>query len=60
MTVKQFDLDGTGFERVNVGGTERLLAALPPSVRGVIYGSTLSVYGSGPQRGEGSADGRRV
>lgn len=45
--VKQIDPDGTGFERVNVGGTERLLAALPASVRGLIYGSTLSVYGSG-------------
>lgn len=49
---KQIDHDGTGFEAVNVAGTRRLLGALPDGVRGVIYGSTLSVYGSGPQRGE--------
>jgi nucleoside-diphosphate-sugar epimerase len=31
--------------RVNVAGTARLLAALPPSLRGFCFASTLDVYG---------------
>lgn len=49
---KQVDQDGRGFQATNVAGTERLLAALPASARVVLYGSSLSVYGQGPQRGE--------
>lgn len=36
----------------NVAGTQRLIEALPSSATCVLYGSSLSVYGQGPQRGE--------
>lgn len=49
LATKQVDRDGTGFE-VNVETTRRLLASLPPSCRGVVYGSSISVYGRGAQR----------
>jgi nucleoside-diphosphate-sugar epimerase len=48
---KQRDLDGTGFERTNVDGTQRLLARLPGDCRGIIHGSSMSVYGPGPHLG---------
>ncbi len=49
----QVDPDGRGFA-ANLTGVERLAAALPPGapVRGLLYGSSLSVCGQGPQRGE--------
>lgn len=48
---KQIDADGSGYWAANVGGADALMAALPPQVRGVIYGSSMSVYGQGAQRG---------
>lgn len=56
LATKQIDADGTGFEDVNVRGTARLLEALAPgapgvSCRGIIHGSSISVYGRGPQEG---------
>jgi nucleoside-diphosphate-sugar epimerase len=48
---KQIDRDGSGFDAVNVGGTRALLGALTPACRGVIYGSSISVYGQGAQEG---------
>jgi nucleoside-diphosphate-sugar epimerase len=48
---KQIDRDGRGFEDVNVRGTDNLLRALTPACRGVVYGSSVSVYGQGPQEG---------
>jgi nucleoside-diphosphate-sugar epimerase len=49
---QQIDSEGSGFTATNVEGTQRLLDALPASVRVFLYGSSLSVYGQGPQRGE--------
>jgi nucleoside-diphosphate-sugar epimerase len=48
LATKQIAHDGTGFSS-NVEGTERLLASLAPSARGIIYGSSLSVCGQGSQ-----------
>ncbi|MDC0712505.1 NAD(P)-dependent oxidoreductase [Stigmatella sp. ncwal1] len=48
---KQRDPDGTGFERTNVEGTQRLLERLSGDCRGVIHGSSMSVYGPGPHSG---------
>lgn len=45
------NVDPAQFTSVNVEGTRALIDALPPSCLGVIYGSSLSVVGSGPQRG---------
>lgn len=47
----QLDPAGRGFGE-NLRGVERLLGALGPSVRGLLYGSSLSVAGQQPQRGE--------
>lgn len=44
------NVDPTQFDAVNVEGTRALIDALPPSCLGVIYGSSLSVVGSGAQR----------
>ncbi|MCP4748143.1 MAG: NAD(P)-dependent oxidoreductase [Desulfobacteraceae bacterium] len=46
---KQIDTDNTGYHNANVKGTKRLLESLPPSAMGVIYGSSMSVYGQGEQ-----------
>ncbi|RKH00161.1 NAD-dependent epimerase/dehydratase family protein [Corallococcus carmarthensis] len=51
LAMKQRDTDGTGFERTNVDGTRRLLSRLTGDCRGVILGSSMSVYGPGPHRG---------
>jgi nucleoside-diphosphate-sugar epimerase len=49
---KNVDLDGTGFERVNVEGTRRLCrAAVAAGVRRIVYVSTVGVYGHGTHRG---------
>ena len=48
---RQVDSDGTGFAKVNVEGTRSLLQSLTPGCMGVLYGSSLSVYGQGPQEG---------
>jgi nucleoside-diphosphate-sugar epimerase len=42
---------GEGYD-VNVRAAEALVRALPPSCRGIVYGSSLSVYGQGEQRGD--------
>lgn len=49
--MKQIDADGSGFHAVNVQGAERLAESLPPSCRGVVHGSSVSVYGQGAQEG---------
>lgn len=46
---KQIDRDGTGFE-VNLRGMERLAAAVNSHTRAILYTSSYSVYGEGPQR----------
>ncbi len=46
LATKQFDGDGRGFGD-NVSNAVRLLAALPASTRGLVYGSSASVYGQG-------------
>ncbi|MCD2340395.1 NAD-dependent epimerase/dehydratase family protein [Ideonella azotifigens] len=43
--------DAASFEAVNVEGTRRLLAALPASCQGIVYGSSLSVLGQAAQEG---------
>ncbi|RYZ42689.1 MAG: SDR family oxidoreductase [Myxococcaceae bacterium] len=48
---KPRDTDGTGFEWTNVDGTQRLLSRLTKDCRGVIHGSSMSVYGPGPHLG---------
>ena len=47
--VKQIDHDASGFESVNVLGTQHLLDKTNANTLGVIYGSTLSVQGQGRQ-----------
>jgi nucleoside-diphosphate-sugar epimerase len=47
LATKQIDTDSTGFDAVNVEGTRALMAALPDSTRGILYGSSASVYGQG-------------
>lgn len=49
VATKQIDTDGTGFFTANVEGTKKLLECLTPSTLGVIYGSSMSVYGQGEQ-----------
>lgn len=46
---KQIDTDGTGFRATNVDGTRRLMESLNSWCRGVVYGSSVSVYGQGAQ-----------
>ncbi len=46
---KQIDHDDSGFYDANVEGTKRLIEALPKSTKGIIYGSSMSVYGQGQQ-----------
>lgn len=49
--VKQIDHDGTGFIATNVDATGRLLRTLGPGLKGIVYSSTMSVYGQGAQDG---------
>ncbi|RKH56766.1 NAD-dependent epimerase/dehydratase family protein [Corallococcus llansteffanensis] len=51
LATKQRDSDGTGFERTNVEGTRLLLERLTGDCRGILYGSSMSVYGLGPHEG---------
>lgn len=46
---KQVDKDGSGFDYNNVRGTRQLLAGIQGNCLGVIYGSSMSVYGDGAQ-----------
>ncbi|MGA5896252.1 NAD-dependent epimerase/dehydratase family protein [Streptomyces venetus] len=43
--------DVSRLRTVNVDGTREVLSRLPPSVRGVVHGSSMSVYGQGAQEG---------
>jgi nucleoside-diphosphate-sugar epimerase len=49
LATKQIDGDGTGFHMNNVEGTKRVMDRLNPHCRGVLYGSSVSVYGQGAQ-----------
>ncbi|NIE82524.1 MULTISPECIES: NAD(P)-dependent oxidoreductase [unclassified Burkholderia] len=51
LAVKQIDRDGGGYLATNVTATEALLARLGPRLRGVLYASSMSVYGQGVQDG---------
>ncbi len=46
---KNIDHDGTGFDSVNVKGTRDLLHQVNKYTKGIIYGSSMSVYGAGEQ-----------
>lgn len=46
---KQVDRDNAGFWKNNVEGTRNLMASLTEHCVGVIYGSSMSVYGQGEQ-----------
>jgi len=48
---KNIDQDSSGFRTVNIDGTRQLMNKLNSATRGVIYGSSLSVYGRNPQNG---------
>jgi nucleoside-diphosphate-sugar epimerase len=50
LAVKQIDRDGSGFEKDNVEGTRNLLSQVNDRTLGIIYNSSLSVYGEEPQR----------
>jgi nucleoside-diphosphate-sugar epimerase len=49
--IKQIDSDHSGFGAINVDATAQLLGCLSSSLAGVIYGSSMSVYGQGNQDG---------
>ncbi len=49
LAVKQIDRDNRGFEEVNIDGTGNLLSQVNNHTLGIIYNSSLSVYGAGPQ-----------
>lgn len=49
LATKQIDSDGTGFEEMNVEATRTLIDRLPDSTQGVLYGSSVSVYGQSSQ-----------
>ncbi|WP_394847095.1 NAD(P)-dependent oxidoreductase [Pendulispora brunnea] len=55
---KQRDLDGTGFQRINVGGTRQVMQSLDDRCRGIIYGSSMSVYG--PPSSSPAAEGAPI
>jgi nucleoside-diphosphate-sugar epimerase len=50
LATKQREDDGAGFD-VNVANADRLLTSLTPHCRGIIYGSSASVYGQGAHHG---------
>lgn len=49
LATKQIDSDGTGFEETNVEGTRRVVQGFNEGTRGILYGSSVSVYGQQPQ-----------
>lgn len=51
LAVKQIDRDGSGYRATNEAATEALLGRLGRSLRGVLYASSMSVYGQGAQDG---------
>ena len=50
LATRQIDPDGTGFVATNVTGTLNLLRKSDANLRGIVYGSSASVYGQGPLR----------
>ena len=48
LATRQIDPDGTGFVATNVTGTLNLLRKSDANLRGIVYGSSASVYGQGP------------
>ena len=48
LAARQIDTDGRGFVATNVTGTLNLLRKCDANLRGVVYGSSASVYGQGP------------
>lgn len=46
---KQIDYDKTGFEKVNIEGTKELLKHINKNTIGILYGSSMSVYGAEAQ-----------
>lgn len=50
LATKQIDHDGSGFHS-NSQSVHRLVEVLPPACRGIVYGSSVSVYGHGAQEG---------
>jgi len=48
LATQHVDRDGTGFAATNVTGTQKLLGRGDANLRGVVYGSSASVYGQGP------------
>jgi nucleoside-diphosphate-sugar epimerase len=51
LAVKQIDTDRTGYRTTNVDATRTLLKRLGPKLEGILYGSSMSVYGQGEQAG---------
>jgi nucleoside-diphosphate-sugar epimerase len=51
LAVKQLDSDGTGFDATNVEATRAMLTSLRTPPSGILYGSSMSVYGQGAQDG---------
>ncbi|HET8707639.1 MAG TPA: NAD(P)-dependent oxidoreductase, partial [Pseudomonadales bacterium] len=49
LAVKQLDSDNSGYEDINVNGTQRIMQNLNEFTRGVIYNSSMSVYGQDEQ-----------
>ena len=47
--IKQIDKDGKGFYKNNVRGTQHMLEKIQGNCLGIIYGSSMSVYGEGRQ-----------
>lgn len=46
---KNIDHDGTGYHQVNVKGTANLLSHINQHTKAILYNSSLSVLGQGPQ-----------
>jgi len=51
LAVKQIDHDGSGYLATNVAATRSLLQSLGPRLQGILYASSMSVYGQGEQDG---------
>lgn len=49
LAVKQIDSDGSGYWDINVNGTEKILNNLNKYTLGLIYNSSMSVYGQDEQ-----------
>jgi len=49
LAIKQIDFDQSGFDAINIGGTERILDCMNSFTQGIIYNSSMSVYGQDAQ-----------